>query len=381
MSTKLALPALDTYAQQYAARLCDDFFRNATVVRGDQLLTFSDVEQVNRFVVWDLYERWRSEAEAFRSPYFDFEHEDVRAALQTFMNTVSQHIAVRRDAFEPLLGRATRQTLHLLLAPTDFFEQFLRDRPGFALTPADTKLLQKYIRVHRFVPTGLAERLSGRDSMYVNEALEVLRELTTDIDRLDDPSPVIAQLKQQVPLDVDALYEPSVTPPAPGARSFFDLDEEETPRPAPAPIVPEPAPALVPEVAPAVSMPEPPYPTPRPASVLEQYQSQSQSTHRTLNDTMATDEAPATLADQFHRKATASIHSTISLNQKFIFINQLFGGDSMAYHQAITELENGPSFEEAKQRMNRTYAPQYQWRDSADVADEFFDIVRRRFGA
>jgi hypothetical protein len=398
MSTKLDSAALDAYAQQYAARLCDEFYRQQDAIRGEQLLTLSEVEQVNRFVVRDLYERWQADALAFRSPYFDFENEDVKAALHTLMNTASQHIAVRREAFEPLLAGATRQTLTLLLAPETFFEDWLRDRPNFSLTVPDLKLLLKYTRLHRAIPTGWQERLGERDAVYVNEALGWLQEQSADVSTFDDPEPVIARFAERVPLDAESLYltsTPEPTPAASSSKSFFDFDDEPVPAkastpapPSPPPAVPEPAPALVPEVAPAVTMPEPEYvetgaggpaesPMPKPTSLYEQFQVE----RTTLNDAMATDAAPPTLADQFHRKATESIHATISLNQKFIFINQLFGGDPMAYHRAITDLEACPTFEEAKTLMNRTYGPEYQWRDNPDVADEFFDIVRRRFGA
>lgn len=399
MSTKLDTAALDAYAQQYAARICDDFYARQDAIQGEQLLTLSEVEQVNRFVVRDLYERWQADALAFRSPYFDFENEEVKAALQTLMNTASQHIAVRREAFEPLLVGATRQTLALLLTPESYFEDWLRDRPQFALTAPELKTFLKYTRLHRAVPQGWQERLGERESVYVNEALGWLSELTADASTLDDPEPVIARFSERVPLAVESLYLAEVPPaPAPAAsRSFFDFDDEPTPAPKPAPTPPpppplasEPAPAFVPEVAPAVTMPEPKYaeslpvqnapvevPTVRPTSIYEQFQVE----RTTLNESMSTESAPPTLADQFHRRATESIHATISLNQKFIFINQLFGGDSMAYHRAITDLEASPSFNEAKELMNRSYAPDYQWRNNPDVADEFFDLVRRRFGA
>ena len=100
---KLDLSAIEKYGQQYAAKVCDDFFNRTATINGQQILKLSNVAQVNMFVVSDLFERWKADSEAFKSPYFNFEHEDVKAALKTFMNTASQNIMVKREDFEQML--------------------------------------------------------------------------------------------------------------------------------------------------------------------------------------------------------------------------------------------------------------------------------------
>lgn len=406
MPAKLDATALDTYARAYAARLGDDFFAQHEVITGPQLLELSDVPQVNLFVVRSLFETWKTHALAFRSPYFDFEAEEVKTALNALMNVASQHIAVRREAFEPLLTEATRQTLTLLLEPQSFYESYLRDRPDFVLKTDDFKGLLRYVRLHRAVPQALAERLDGQTETYVTSALNWLNEAFAEKPSLDDVEPVLAQFSALVPLDRASLYKtPSLwaeepAAPAPNAtRSFFDLADEAVPASPKAPVVqappapmppppppqPEPVFTATPMAMPTTA-PEPVYTTNgyanghtiapvAPATLNEQFHSEQP----TVNQLLAKDAPGETLADQFQKKPVESIHQSISLNQKFTFINQLFNGDSVAYHIAVDDLEHCRSFSEAKELMNRVYGPKYHWRMNPDEADEFYEIVQRRF--
>lgn len=399
MPAKLDATALDTYARAYAARLGDDFFAQHEVITGPQLLELSDVPQVNLFVVRALYETWKTDSLAFRSPYFDFENEEVRTALQALMNVASQHIAVRREAFEPLLAEATRQTLTLLLEPKDFYESYLRDRPDFVLKTDDLRALLRYVRLHRAVPQALAERLDGQTETYVTSALNWLNEQFADNPPLDDVEPVLAQFSARVPLDRASLYKTAAlwaeepAAPAPKAtRSFFDLADEALPAAPKAPVVqappaptpPPPAPEPEPVFAP-LPLPEPVYANGHanghvvapvaPATLNQQFQNEQP----TVNQLLAKDAPAETLADKFQKKPVESIHQSISLNQKFTFINQLFNGDSVAYHIAVDDLEHCRSFSEAKELMNRVYGPKYHWRMNPDEADEFYEIVQRRF--
>jgi len=405
MVSPLDTTALDTYARGYAARLCEGYFDQHETVDGPRLLEFSDVPQVNLFLVRALYETWKADALAFRSPYFDFENEEVKTALQSLMNVASQHISVQREAFEPLLTTATAQTLTLLLEPKAYFESYLRDRPDFVLRADDLKTFLRYVRLHRAILQGLAERLDGQESTYVSQALTWLNELTADAHLADEEevATTLAQFSATLLLDKDSLYktalffgEEAVINPPKATRSFFDLTDEELPvasKPVRQPVTPAP-----PVEVPGVDAPSVDAPVPEPVTVSESDYSnngrmnghaesslsnrlneQFQSDQPTINDVLAKESPGETLGDQFQKKATESIHQSISLNQKFTFINQLFNGDSVAYHIAIDDLEHCRNFSEAKELMNRVYGPKYHWRMNPDEADEFYELVQRRF--
>ncbi|MES2389326.1 MAG: hypothetical protein V4543_15095, partial [Bacteroidota bacterium] len=115
------LQAISKYVKLPAKKLCNDFFRTETVVSGAQMADFMPIKQVNLFMLRNLYDKWAREAQRMRSPYFDYESQEVNDALQEFMNTLSRHISVKREHFEDLLTEALQSAVLLALSPIDYF--------------------------------------------------------------------------------------------------------------------------------------------------------------------------------------------------------------------------------------------------------------------
>lgn len=106
----------------------------------------------------------------------------------------------------------------------------------------------------------------------------------------------------------------------------------------------------------------------------------------TLNDTLretTADDAvtgqAATVAETFHRAPIESVARSISLNQKFRFINQLFNGNVSAYNQAVEEIDTLSSYGQALDLISEQYALQYLWDMSSDEVSELIEILKRRF--
>ncbi|MDR6193731.1 hypothetical protein [Siphonobacter sp. SORGH_AS_0500] len=396
---KLDVAAIETYAKAYAAQLCKEQYAHRDRIDGDTLLRLSPVSQVNLFVIRDLYDVWKETATAFRSPYFNFESEEVKKALQSFLNTVSKHISVQQKDLEPLLAKATHESLEFLLAPQEYLEGWLRELPDFRLTAENLKAFQKYNRLHKGVISGLSERLGNDSAVYTARAIEWVQELTADASRLDSIPATLDLFASTLPVDEQSLYEKEI--PAESDQSFFDQVEVTTAGSSPSrdeyyvatsgisrtESSPDSiASSISTTSAPETALPAPDYaaiptaPAITPAedvtaSVNDQFSMQPTM----LNEKLKEEKPAETLGSQYQHRPISSIHSFISLNHKFIFINQLFKGDATAYHQAIDELEKAQSFDQAKDLMNRVYAPQYKWRDVADEADDFYEIVRRKF--
>ncbi|MFT4032249.1 MAG: hypothetical protein QM669_07500 [Siphonobacter sp.] len=380
-SKKLDIAAVESYAKSYATQLCNAYFAHYDRVNGETLLRFSDIPQVNLFVLRDLYETWKKTAVTFRSPYFNFENEEVKTALQTFLNIVSRHISLGRAELEPLLGKASHETLELLLQPEDYFEGWLRELPDFQLKADDFKPALKYTRLHTGVLKDLQDRLGSSPSVYTTQALQWLKESLPT--QTQPPEETLAAFSAKVPLQIDSLYKSRYVAPAesPLSDSFF---KQITPTEAnvSTPItrtaeIPTPYAA---NSEPYVTIGEPTIvpQTPQITSAEDVTVSLNDQVS-TFNEKLRKEKAGDSFASQFMHKPIESIHSYISLNHKFIFINQLFKGDSAAYHQAVDELEKASNFDKAKEIMNQTYATKYNWRAVVDEADDFYEIVRRRF--
>ncbi len=278
--------------------------------------------------------------------------------------------------------------------------------------------------------------MNGKPFVYVNQALTYLDEaLTQRGHELEHYDKFVGQFSEKVPMDVSALlrsHVPDSIPAAP-ARSFFDTATDSAVPPAP--LVPanatpedikpaqppQPEPDAAPElerqsVNPPASVagqesasggalflngnsgPEPVAPISQPSQLQTGTLSQPSTTDATptltptanqpvaaptLNDVLREKPSnaaePVTVAETFHRAAIESIGRSISLNQKFRFINQLFNGNTSAYNQAIEEIDTLNNYGQALDLISYRYASQYLWDMSSDEVSELVEILKRRF--
>ncbi|AKD58839.1 hypothetical protein [Spirosoma radiotolerans] len=433
MSNKFNANALTEYSKSYARRIASDFYQHHATISGQQILSLTPINQINLFVISSLSDKWQADAAKFRSPYFDFTNADVEEALRNFMNVVSQHISVRREHLEPLLADATRRTIIMIFDPRAYFDDVLRSQPEFTVTADVMKQMVRYTKINQFIPTHIMQRMNGKPFVYVNQALGFLDEvLSQRAHELEHYDKLVALFSEKLPMDVAALLRSHVPDSIPGApmRSFFDTATEPSVPPAPlvamettiaAPAM-EPLPtntagnisATPPQASPAspvfaksaddstdtggamfldrTSGPDPVSPISQPSQLpttdMTQpgipQQSQPDTTVEakpTLNDTLreSTPAEPTTMAETFHRAPIESIARSISLNQKFRFINQLFNGNSSAYNQAVEEIDTLNNYGQALDLISYRYASQYLWDMSSDEVSELVEILKRRF--
>lgn len=415
MSNKFNNNVLTEYCKSYARRVAADFFSNHTVINGKEILNLSPITQINLFVISSLFEKWKADAEKFRSHYFDFTNPDVEEALRVFMNVVSQHICVRREHLEPLLADATKRTLVMLFDPRFHFDEMIRNQPDFSLTIDAARQLTRYTQINKFVPATIEQRMNGKSFLYVNQALSLLDEILTQRGHeLEKPDKYVALLGDKVPMDLSTLLRSNV--PESYAiqqnRSFFDSELDPASAPPAEPIREEPrlaAPvdAFVTKVEPPVNggmvedtptsgplflngehQPHPISPISQPSQLSSSAVSQPSTVEDTsvseaatsVNDTLRNPtDAPASLGEVFHRAPIESIAKSISLNQKFRFINQLFNGNANAYNDAISELDQVENYGQALDLISYRYALQYLWDMSSDEVSELVEILKRRF--
>jgi len=384
---KLDFQAIERYAKQYAAKVCDDFFNRNNTISGQQIMKLSNVAQVNTFVIGDLYETWKSNTESFKSPYFNFENEEVKAALQAYMNTVSHHISVDREHFEPLLINAVKNTIGLLLDPSKYFDDFVRESPEFTLTKDRIITLAKYTKINSVFAKGLKDKIADENHVYVTTALGWLNDLANHHD-FENPDKYLEMLNATLAFKRDDFYKKSATVTAPSAasprltQSFFDVEHEDEDD-------------AKTEVS-TVNEEEEHEPLPTVAAIQAQIDKEGTPADiripSKLNDAF-TDELPTVndllrkevisqgtpLSDLAFNRQIKSIADAISLNQKFIFIGKLFEGDVNAYTRAVEDLDRCTSYLEAKNIMNKVLAPKFNWVMAAEEANDFLEIVGRKF--
>ncbi len=79
-------------------------------------------------------------------------------------------------------------------------------------------------------------------------------------------------------------------------------------------------------------------------------------------------------------KPVTNIKEAIGINEKFLFINELFSGDLNAYNDAVNQLNSCPSIHEAFELLNKLTI-EFQWdgQRSAETIEKFANLVQRRY--
>lgn len=370
MTSKLDLKAISEYSNAYSQIICDNFFENKEVVTGNEILNITAVDQVNLFTIKALFENWKAATEKFKSPYFDFENEKVKEALQNFMNTASQFIAVKKIDFQPILTKATAETLALTLNPLEYFDGILRDLPNFKCTNTDLAVLKKYNRINSEILNGLSGKMGIEESAFTNQALNWLAELVDNTD-LDDNNQIILQFSSTLFCEKIQFYKNKnnleSTESKLESRSFFDNISSTEVAENKVVISSKHKPVIEVKRVEVIAEKE------APSTLNETYQSDSP----TVNDQLKQTDSPS-LVDLHQNAPVKNLAEHISLNQKFVFINKLFNGDSAAFTETLYVLENCKNTDEAINLLKYKYAPKYQWSLNTDEADELIDILKRK---
>ena len=139
------------------------------------------------------------------------------------------------------------------------------------------------------------------------------------------------------------------------------------------------APAVhLPAEEPVVAVPTLPVEEVISTPVVETTPEPVQEAKPTINDLLA-DRPDATLATKFESEPIADLKAIINLNDKLVFVKDLFNGYSLAYQEAIDTLNKLGSLEEAKNYLNENYAQVNDWAAHEATSARFYELVSRRY--
>ncbi|CAG5007420.1 hypothetical protein DYBT9275_04041 [Dyadobacter sp. CECT 9275] len=369
MSNSLNINALNQYASRFAALVLNQSYRSQDIVTGSELLKITPVRQVNLGILNRLFEEWKGNAEAFRSVYFDFENDEVREALQVFMNKASRHIAVKRADLETLLIASVRDAVILLFTPEIYFEEKISAAAKEGFNHAVSEQLIKYTHIHRNIAEVLDQRLShtGRDSVSGVQAVNWVKDIISAPEALDAKDDYLAQFAEILPVNTEELL-PQVTAAHPVAsnpsesKSFFDSAFTEL------------EPAL--SVSSSVSRAEPV------KTILSDIVSKTHVAEKESLNSRFKVNMPKVMEENTYGNVPVKVESiagSIPLGQRFMFVNQLFNKNSEHFDKAIYELDTVKSYEEAQDLIWHRYASKYAWDVNGEAVTSLLALVKRKF--
>jgi hypothetical protein len=369
MLGNLNINKLSQYADRFAAKVLDETYESRTSIGGPDLLKITPVRQVNLGILNRLFDQWKNNALAFRSVYFDFENEEVKHALETFMNTASQHISVKRHDLEPLLKQSVKDTLTLLYTPESYFEEKLKSLPEALYNIEKAEELVKYTHIHQGLAKALELQLieSQSESVSVVRASNWLLDLVKDSSLFDERESFEQQFSAIVPLKTEELFIPALEAiPSNGLKkeepkSFFD--------------------AAFSEIENVKSSPSIGYRATQSSAVTDRVSTGSSAEKASLNNTFKVD-IPKPGEDKSYGSVqlkVESIASSIPLGQRFMFVNQLFSKNSEHFEKAIYELDSVKSYAEAEDLIWHRYASKHAWDVNGEAVSALLAIVKRKF--
>lgn len=180
------------------------------------------------------------------------------------------------------------------------------------------------------------------------------------VEPVPEPEPKLEKVVESFVSEISEISEPE---PEPEPEKVVEaVIPEPEPKPAPEPVVepaPEPKPEPKVEIKPEVKPEEPVKPQ-----------------QRSLNDLF--NEQKQDLGDKFQQTKITDLTKAMSINDKFLFIRELFKNKSEEFSRAIQTLNNCENIEEAFDIMEGL-KKQYFWDSTSSAYLALCDLVRRKF--
>jgi len=356
MNNNLDLSKVQSYSTALSSKLCNGYFSDDEVISGEQILSFSTVQQINLFVAKGLFEQWKEEIIKLESPFFNYESEEVKEALNTFMNTLSKHILVSKKDFLPLVQKAIYDTLLMCISPETYFDVEFSNETVYSKLKLREKLKYSKVRpalienFNSFLLSLKSETVSGLE---IKKFASSISSFTAEDE--SNTQDALDKLSALLDFHVKDFIITSFSPDSLAANKPFGDEALLKAEPVAIPVVKE-----VVEKAKTV--------------VLSKSVEQQLTLHESLKATPET-----SIADRFSKTKIEDLKSSIPLNLKFLFINILFDGNSVDYAHALSQVEQLESFEQSKELLTKNYASKYNWELHSEEKDEFLKIIERKF--
>ncbi|MCI0751739.1 MAG: hypothetical protein L0Y35_07865 [Flammeovirgaceae bacterium] len=317
MDEKVSIKAVEKYGEVFSSQVLKKAYAGKSVVNGPDLLTLTEVKQINYFILHELFTVWKAEVKNLQSPYFDYSDPAVKESLENFLGTLSNHITIKQADLKPLLARAVSQTLFLILDPYDFYSDLIAGDKNKMLSTDVFKEHLKYIKINSAPLNNLIEKIEEKKLKQIsgNEAFGILDQILEEVNFTpEDFDEYFAKLSEVVPLKIEQLYEP---------RQVVTKKVEVLAQPS-------------------------------------------------INDKLS--KTGKTIADDFQR--INRIKENLTINQKFMFTKVLFYGDFESFSKTVDELDNLADMPSALMYLERNLA---QWDKESEEFHEFMEMLEKRF--
>jgi len=309
---------IESYSKNLARMLAEEFFESHEIIDGNDIVDFCKVNQVNFFILRVLFEEWKNELENLKRPYFNYQSDEVKNMMNDLSIVLSHNIQMIEEHFVPLLEDAIKNTIYLIFQPRKFLNDFYKNLSDMdQLTVRNIKSHAKYIKVHKALIVSLIKKFDG---WYGDTSINIERVYELNYNLYEENKHRLKEPKELITKLTDlkpAHYDDFFL-----ASSTITLDD----------IVNQPN----------IKVPE--------EEVKEEKE-----------------------------KNNVDIRSSITINQRFNFVNELFDGKFDEFDTAIDLLEKCTDFDSASELLVDKYVEEYGWDTEKQEVQEFFEIIAHIF--
>jgi hypothetical protein len=187
-------------------------------------------------------------------------------------------------------------------------------------------------------------------------------------------------------LDLDTEKAPPPlrsTPPPPPKEAAPTPEPTPTPTPEPEPPAPaSPANEYVPAPPPPPAAPPAPQPEAKPPAPVPAAEPPAIVSIPPALSSLFEQKAARELSEKLGQRPVQDLTKAMAINDRLLYANSLFQGDSRVMNNILTELNSQPDFA-AAQRILVDLAKQYDWaaEPREEVAKSFIKLVRRRWAS
>lgn len=424
------------FKKTFTEQIIHQSYQAKDTLSGKELVTLSPSKQLNFLIMKALFQEWQDEMRRLESPYFDYKHPEVKKALVQFMNVLSQHMEVNSKTLEALVSKALDEAFVLVTDPAEFIRNEFAGREQQAFQPRHSKPILKYLKL---LTEEFDDFFNAQATGSFAEVFEIADDYFADVDLSESQEKLFSNLSEIVPITLEELLDeeefaditqfedepedeepeiaivPAVESEAQAPEIVEDVEEEvaveadepeiedfeteEEVQEVPSsqeeeleePVISDPAPVSSepPEEEEVVAEDPEPEPTPQPAPTIDPEPELSvvpapdpepeESENTTINDQFS-DSKDESLVEKLEKEEQpGTILSGVSVNQKYMFVQELFEGDANTFQKALAEIEHAGSFDDAVEHLVTNYARQFDWDMNSEEVKELLKVIFRRF--
>ncbi|MGB4206072.1 MAG: hypothetical protein WBJ84_10705 [Bacteroidales bacterium] len=103
-----------------------------------------------------------------------------------------------------------------------------------------------------------------------------------------------------------------------------------------------------------------------------------QTERKTIKDQLSETNNDNSIGDKIQQSQIPDLKSAIGINDKFLFINELFKGDLAGYNKTIESLDKCASRQEALNMLEK-FRHQFNWAENSSSLSRLFNFLKRRY--